>query len=73
MPLYEYRCTICGNQFEALRQMGDHVDRCPVCGGKVQMIFGVFRFKFRSSGWKPYEPGATPGGESIREDICVSE
>jgi len=33
MPLYEYRCKICGEVFEKLRQTGqaDSEVRCPLC------------------------------------------
>ncbi|MDO4574842.1 MAG: zinc ribbon domain-containing protein [Planctomycetia bacterium] len=31
MPVYEYRCEICGNEFEELVR-GDEVPACPKCG-----------------------------------------
>jgi putative FmdB family regulatory protein len=31
MPLYDYRCRACGNQFEALVR-GSVVPPCPACG-----------------------------------------
>jgi putative FmdB family regulatory protein len=36
MPIYEYRCRKCGEQFEALRPVGDNGKRlaCPKCGAK---------------------------------------
>lgn len=34
MPLYEYRCTGCGERFEVLQRMGQGADSlaCPRCG-----------------------------------------
>lgn len=31
MPLYDFRCGECGEQFEALVQIGDSPE-CPACG-----------------------------------------
>jgi putative FmdB family regulatory protein len=31
MPIYEYRCTACGDAFEALVR-GDEAAVCPACG-----------------------------------------
>jgi putative FmdB family regulatory protein len=32
MPIYEYACTDCGNQFEQLVRMGAENPPCPSCG-----------------------------------------
>lgn len=34
MPLYEYRCRDCGNQFEILQRLGEGADglSCSTCG-----------------------------------------
>jgi len=36
MPLYEYRCLICGETFELLRRVeeADEEAVCPRCGGE---------------------------------------
>jgi len=36
MPIYEYRCKKCNDQFEMIRPMGDSAKRvdCPKCGAK---------------------------------------
>jgi len=36
MPIYEYRCTLCGKEFEMIRfsQDDDKEIACPVCGKK---------------------------------------
>ena len=40
MPIYDYKCTVCGHQFELLQsisQRGEAV--CPRCGGKVARVY----------------------------------
>ena len=36
MPLYEYRCQACGDEFEILRGLNDKDEdvKCPKCGEK---------------------------------------
>lgn len=35
MPLYEYRCEPCNQEFEALVRSADDVPRCPTCDGQT--------------------------------------
>ena len=45
MPVYEYKCTKCGQIFDAFQQVGgDGSDlNCPVCGeSKPEKIFSSF-------------------------------
>jgi len=46
MPLYEYRCVVCGQTFELLRR-ADDADReaiCPRCGSeRSERQLSVFR------------------------------
>ena len=42
MPIYEYRCESCGNEFEALVRGGAQ-PACPSCGGtKSEKLLSVF-------------------------------
>ena len=39
MPIYEYKCQKCGNQFEVFQGISDpEVKSCKFCKGKVQKI-----------------------------------
>lgn len=45
MPLYEFRCTACGERFEQLMRFGDSFDemRCPSCDERaVERQFSTF-------------------------------
>ena len=48
MPLYEYRCEACGQQFESYRRLTDAKteEMCPACGGRaVKMGISLFTAK----------------------------
>jgi putative FmdB family regulatory protein len=34
MPIYEYRCKQCGNEFEAIQNVDDREPPCPKCDSK---------------------------------------
>jgi putative FmdB family regulatory protein len=54
MPLYEYQCDACGNQFEVIRKFSDPpLETCPKCGvtGKVRKLLSSPAFQFKGSGW----------------------
>ena len=38
MPMYEYRCTECGDAFESFRRASERASpiRCPACGERTQ-------------------------------------
>jgi putative FmdB family regulatory protein len=69
MPLYEYRCNACGQQFELLVNASD-TPRCPSCDSelidKQLSVFAVGRAAGGSSGQLPERcrtcPGAGDGG-----------
>ena len=59
MPIYEYRCTACGNLFE---EWGQHFDSpehepCPKCGGDAARIVSNTTFVLKGGGWYVTESG----------------
>ncbi len=44
MPIYEYACSKCGNQFELMRpfSQADEPTACPKCGGAGQKLMSIF-------------------------------
>jgi len=45
MPIYEYRCTTCGNNFSRLQRIGAGSDgvKCPKCEDeKVERLLSTF-------------------------------
>ncbi len=52
MPIYEYRCEICGNEFEKCQKFSDPVvDKCSTCGGKAQRLISQSTFVLKGTGW----------------------
>jgi putative FmdB family regulatory protein len=70
MPVYEYRCSKCGNVFERIQKMSD----APLtvhdeCGGTVEKLISRSGFHLKGSGWYATDyakgsSGAPSGGES---------
>jgi putative FmdB family regulatory protein len=52
MPLYEYRCTVCGHRFERIRKFSDPpLTECPECGGLVEKLISSPAIQFKGAGW----------------------
>jgi putative FmdB family regulatory protein len=63
MPLYEYRCSSCGELTEALQHIGDApLSECPHCGGTLERITSAPALHFKGSGWYVTDYGR--GGEN---------
>ncbi|GAB4223123.1 MAG: hypothetical protein Kow0062_22520 [Acidobacteriota bacterium] len=58
MPIYEYRCSECGHEFEKIQKISDRAVRtCPVCKGRVERLISVSSFTLKGGGW--YAEGYT--------------
>src|SRR5688572_8658502 len=53
MPMYEYQCEACGEQFEVIRKFSDPpLEICEKCGkGPIQRLVSSPAFQFKGSGW----------------------
>ena len=72
MPTYQYACTECGHQLEAVQSFSDPaLTECPNCAGKLRKVFNSVGIVFKGSGFyrndsragnvsaeKPASPGA---------------
>jgi len=53
MPIYPYRCKLCGHQFDAIRKV-DHepLKECPRCDKPgLERLVGSSAFRLKGSGW----------------------
>ena len=63
MPIYEYRCRDCQDEFEVIQRSADRVLRtCKKCGGRLEKLLSKTSFVLKGSGW--YADGYSgPGGK----------
>src|SRR3990170_5529035 len=52
MPTYQYRCTECGHDLEAVQKFTDSaLTECPNCGGQLRKVFNAVGVVFKGSGF----------------------
>jgi len=53
VPIYEYRCAVCGHQLEALQKMSDEpLSDCPACHApELKKQISAVSFRLSGSGW----------------------
>ncbi|WP_212986435.1 FmdB family zinc ribbon protein [Actinoplanes auranticolor] len=52
MPTYQYACTECGEQLEAVQSFSDPaLTECPNCSGKLRKVFNSVGIVFKGSGF----------------------
>jgi putative FmdB family regulatory protein len=52
MPLYDYRCHLCGETFEVMQKFSDDLLRVHEgCGGEVERLLSAPALQFKGTGW----------------------
>jgi len=52
MPLYDYRCSVCGREVEVMHGIhADGPDACEACGGAMSKVLSPPTIHFKGSGW----------------------
>ena len=65
MPIYGYRCTNCGHQFEIQQRMADEpLKVCPECQGKLTKLVYPTGIAFKGSGFYTTDYKASGKAES---------
>jgi len=63
MPTYQYRCTECGEDLEAVQKFSDApLTICPTCGGQLRKVFNAVGVVFKGSGF--YRTDSRNGSKS---------
>jgi putative FmdB family regulatory protein len=84
MPIYEYRCDVCGYQKEVMQRMSDApLTDCPKCGKRsFTKLMSAAGFQLKGTGWyatdfknnaakpaaKQDKPGAKPEKAEAKPD-----
>lgn len=67
MPTYQYACTACGHQFEAVQSFSDPaLTQCPECAGRLRKLYGAVGVVFKGSGF--YRTDSRTGGGTGKEN-----
>ncbi len=65
MPTYQYRCTECGEDLEAVQKFSDAaLIECPRCGGPLRKLFNAVGVVFKGSGFYRTDSRASASTES---------
>jgi putative FmdB family regulatory protein len=52
VPTYQYACTECGHELEAVQKFSDDaLTECPTCSGKLRKVFSAVGVVFKGSGF----------------------
>jgi putative FmdB family regulatory protein len=52
MPIYEYECLKCGDEFDAIQSFSDKpLEKCSKCGGSLRKKISECSFHLKGSGW----------------------
>ena len=75
MPIYEYECKKCGDDFEITQKITDSpLERCEKCGGDLQKVISNTSFILKGTGWyKTDYPSKSPEGGKKREKSSDSQ
>lgn len=69
MPTYQYRCTACGHELEAVQNFSDAaLTECPACAGRLRKVFGSVGVVFKGSGFYKTDSrtSSSSGGSASR-------
>jgi putative FmdB family regulatory protein len=71
VPTYQYACTECGEQLEAVQSFSDPaLTECPNCSGKLRKVFNSVGIVFKGSGF--YRNDSRSGDVSAEKSAAVA-
>jgi putative FmdB family regulatory protein len=69
MPTYQYRCTECGHDLEAVQRFSDAaLTECPNCGGQLRKVYNAVGVVFKGSGFYRTDSREKPKSETAKGD-----
>lgn len=69
MPTYQYQCTECGENLEAVQKFTDEaLTDCPSCAGRLRKVYSAVGVVFKGSGfYRTDSRSASTGGSASKE------
>lgn len=52
MPLYDFKCEVCGHEMEKQIKLYDKAPDCPSCGRSMVKLMSATSFILKGSGWE---------------------
>ncbi|HEX2772653.1 MAG TPA: FmdB family zinc ribbon protein [Micromonosporaceae bacterium] len=69
MPTYQYACTACGHQLEAVQSFVDEpLTECPACEGRLRKLFGSVGIVFKGAGFYRTDSRSSGSGSTDKSD-----
>jgi putative FmdB family regulatory protein len=69
VPTYQYACTECGEQLEAVQSFSDPaLTECPACQGRLRKVFNSVGIVFKGSGFYRNDSRAANGSGDKKND-----
>lgn len=75
MPIYEYKCSSCGNEFEKMQSINndERITECPSCKGQAERKVSVTSYHLTGSGFYNTDKNAAPAcatGSCCAGGVC---
>jgi len=71
VPTYQYACTACGHQLEAVQSFSDEaLTQCPACEGRLRKVFSAVGIVFKGSGFYRTD---SRGGDKVTSGATASK
>ncbi|HLV58355.1 MAG TPA: FmdB family zinc ribbon protein [Natronosporangium sp.] len=72
MPTYQYTCTACGHELEAVQSFTDDpLTQCPACNGRLRKRFGSVGVVFKGPGF--YRTDSRSANNGSRKDSAAKD
>jgi putative FmdB family regulatory protein len=74
VPTYQYACTACGHQLEAVQSFADEpLTECPACEGRLRKLFSSVGVVFKGSGFYRNDSRTGSASSSGRDSDSAKE
>ncbi|MBI5412000.1 hypothetical protein HZA43_02370 [Candidatus Peregrinibacteria bacterium] len=68
MPIHQFKCLVCGHEFEQLLLAGHHPEKCLECGHpKVQKLISAPGIIFKGKGFYKTDSRGSAGSKSNKQ------